>query len=140
MQVPKILVVDDEPDMVEAIEVCLVHEGYEVLTAQNGLEGLEAAQSQDPDLVVLDVMMPGENGYRVARSIRENEESRPRPRRVPIILLTARDLSSDPEREQMFMDFTQADLMMYKPFDMDELLTRIRELLEPEKGVSAERP
>lgn len=129
MPATKVLLVDDEPDVVEVVEFCLEQAGYEVVTATNGLEGLGAARAQDPDVILLDVMMPGENGYRVAQMIREDEAMRLSDRRVPIILLTARDLSSDPEREKMFMDFSQANLMMYKPFDMSELISQIDELL-----------
>lgn len=129
MPTTKVLVVDDEPDVVEVVEFCLEQEGYEVVTATNGLEGLGAARAQDPDLILLDVMMPRENGYRVAHMIREDEALRLGERRVPIILLTARDLSGDPEREKMFMDFSQANLMVYKPFDMSELLSQIEGLL-----------
>ena len=137
MQAKRILVVDDEPDVVETIEVCLALEGYEVLTAANGIEGLDLALTQRPDLVLLDVMMPGENGYRVARAIRESEETAGSVEPVPIILLTARDLSSDPEREQTFIDFSQADLMMYKPFEMDDLLARIDGFLGHQEPLSA---
>ncbi len=130
MDARKILVVDDEPDVLETIQFRLKQEGYEVLTASNGLEGLGVVRAQAPDLLVLDVMLPGENGYRVSRMIRDDEKEKKRERKVPIILLTARDLSSDPEREKMFMDFSQADLMMYKPFEMEDLVARIAELLE----------
>ena len=58
---------------------------------------------QDPDLVVLDVMLPGENGYRVARTIRDEEAAGKRDARLPIILLTARDVSGDPQRERMLL-------------------------------------
>jgi len=126
----KILIVDDEPDVLETIRFRLEQEGYEVATAANGLEGLGAVRSRKPDLLVLDVMLPGENGYRVAAMIREDEDGAGREARLPIILLTARDLSGDPEREQMFMDFSRADLMMYKPFEMEELVARIAQLLE----------
>ena len=129
MSTQKILLVDDEPDILETVRFRLELEGYEVVTAANGLEGLGAVMSQNPDLVVLDVMLPGENGYRVARTIRDEEAAGKRDGRLPIILLTARDLSSDPERERMFIDFSRADLMMYKPFEMDELVSRIQELL-----------
>ncbi|MFQ5348962.1 MAG: PleD family two-component system response regulator [Thermoanaerobaculia bacterium] len=137
MQPKRILVVDDEPDVVETIEVCLALEGYEVLTAANGIDGLNLALTQRPDLVLLDVMMPGENGYRVARAIRESEETAGVVEPVPIILLTARDLSSDPEREQTFLDFSQADLMMYKPFEMDDLVARISGFLGNQEVQSA---
>lgn len=129
MPATKVLLVDDEPDVVEVVEFCLEQAGYEVVTASNGLEGLGAARAQDPDVILLDVMMPGENGYRVAQMIREDEAMRLSDRQVPIILLTARDLSGDPEREKMFMDFSQANLMMYKPFDMSELISQIDGLL-----------
>ncbi len=129
MKRKKILLVDDEPDILETVRFRLELEGYEVVTAANGLEGLGAVMSQDPDLVVLDVMLPRENGYQVARTIRDEEAAGKREGRLPIILLTARDLSSDPPRERMFMDLSRADLMMYKPFEMDELVSRIQELL-----------
>ena len=125
-----ILVVDDEPDLVETIRFRLEQEGHQVLTAGDGLEALATARSAEPDLMVLDVMMPGENGYRVAHQLREDEAAGRIGRRIRIILLTARDLRSDPEREQTFMEFSQADLMLYKPFDLEELVARVEELLE----------
>jgi DNA-binding response OmpR family regulator len=126
---PKILVVDDEPDVLESIQFRLSQDGYEVVTASNGHEALGAARIELPDLIILDVMLPGENGYRVSRIIREDEDAGIYPRRAPIILLTARDLSREPEREKTFLEFSRADLMMYKPFDMAELLGKIREML-----------
>lgn len=128
MDKPKILVVDDEPDLLSTLEFRLQQEGYEVDTAVDGLAALERARGERHDLIVLDVMLPGENGYRVAHTLREEETEKGRPR-TPILLLTARDLSGDPEREKMFMEFSQADVMMYKPFEMTELLDRIKTLL-----------
>jgi len=125
----RILVVDDEADLVETIRFRLEQEGHQVLTAVDGLQGLATARSEQPDLIVLDVMMPGENGYRVAHQLREDEAAGRIQRRPRIILLTARDLRSEPEREQTFMEFSQADLMLYKPFDLEELTQRIHELL-----------
>jgi DNA-binding response OmpR family regulator len=130
MSKPKVLVVDDEPDILMSIQFCLEQEGYEVLTAADGGKALNTVRQIEPDLIVLDVMMPKENGYRVAHRIREAEKYGKFTKRIPIILLTARNLAADPEREQHFMDFSGADLMMYKPFEMDELLARIRGLLE----------
>jgi len=135
MDKPKILVVDDEPDLLTTLQFRLQQEGYAVETADNGLAALDRARSQRPDLIVLDVMLPGENGYRVSHTLREEEEQAGRAR-TPILLLTARDLSSDPEREKMFMDFSQADLMMYKPFDMGDLLEKIQGLLSPSPATS----
>lgn len=125
-----ILVVDDEPDVIETILFGLEMEGYSVMTAGNGLEALGAVRARQPDLVVLDVMLPGENGYRVAHFIREDEARGVYDGHIPIILLTARDLSREPEREEMFREFSQADVMMYKPFDLDDLVGTIEKLLE----------
>jgi CheY-like chemotaxis protein len=129
MSKARILVVDDEPDILETVQHALELDEYEVITATNGLEGLGAARVEQPDLVLLDVMLPGENGYRVARAIRDDEQRGVYEKRTPIVLVTARDLSGDPEREKMFMDFSQADRVMYKPFDLDDLLALVEELL-----------
>jgi len=129
MDKPRILVVDDNPDITETIRFNLELEGYEVITAVNGWEALGAFRAKKPDLIVLDVMLPKENGYRVAQMIRVDERSGKRSKKTQIILLTARNLSNDPEREKMFMDFSEADVMMYKPFDMEQLIEKVRELL-----------
>jgi len=100
-----------------------------VSTAANGLEALGTARSFQPDLVLLDVMMPGENGYRVSRMLREDEALGVYPNGVKILLLTARDLSSDPERESMFCEFSQADRTIYKPFDLERVIAEIGNLL-----------
>ena len=124
----KLLLVDDEPDVILALQFRLEQEGFEVLIASDGLEALEVLRSQTPDLVVMDVMMPGENGYRVSRLIREGEKTSGGHRRTPILLLTARDLRDDPERERIFMDFCGADEVIYKPFELEEVLGRIEAL------------
>ena len=125
----RILVVDDEPDVVETVRYRLEQEGYEVETAADGLTALGSVRASRPDLLVLDVMLPGENGYRVAHYIREDEEGGVYEGRLPIILLTARDLSAEPDREEMFMEFSGANLVIYKPFELDELAARVAELL-----------
>ncbi len=130
MEKRTILLADDDPDIVEAVRFSLEQEGYSVITAGDGVEALNQARQAVPDLMVLDVMMPKENGYRVARTLREDEQAGRISRRIPIILLTARNLQAEPDREKMFMDFSQADAMIYKPFKMDDLLGRIQKLLE----------
>lgn len=131
MERPTILVADDDFDILELLRFLLESEGYDVITAGNGYEALGAAMLKQPDLVVLDVMMPGENGYLVSRALRQSsaseEEGISPP--VPVILLTARDLSKDPERERAFLDFSGADLAIYKPFDSTEVVRRIHEML-----------
>ncbi|MFH1623624.1 MAG: response regulator [Pseudomonadota bacterium] len=129
MSQPKILVVDDEPDIRESIRFCLDQEGYEVITTTNGWEALGAVRATEPDLVILDVMLPKENGYRVSRMIKEDQRTGRLSKKAPVILLTGRNLQGDPEREKMFMEFSLADTMIYKPFDIKELIEQVRELL-----------
>jgi CheY-like chemotaxis protein len=126
----KILVVDDDSDLIETLRFSLDREGYEIATATNGLEALGAVRAFQPDLVVLDVMMPKENGYRVSRMIKEDEQSGRLSKKIPVILLTARNLEDDSGRGKMFRDFSMADEVIYKPFDMDALIKRIDALLE----------
>ena len=130
MNKSKILVVDDDPDILETIRFSLEAEGYDVTTAVDGEEGLNRAKQVKPELIILDVMMPKINGYRVSQMIKGDGESGNSSKRPAIILLTARNLKEDPDREKMFMNFSQANLMMYKPFEMDDLLERIRGLLK----------
>lgn len=125
----KILIADDEADVVETVRFRLESEGFEVVTAVNGLEALGAARVHQPDLAILDVMMPGENGYRVARTLRQDQDLGIYPESFPILLLTARDLRKDPEREQTLMEFSGADRAIYKPFDLDDLVAAVRELV-----------
>ena len=121
--------VDDEPDVVETVRYRLEQAGYEVETADNGLVALGMVRAGSYDLLILDVMLPGENGYRVAHYLREDERQGVYERRLPIILVTARDLSAEPEREEMFMDFSGADRVIYKPFELDDLARQVDELL-----------
>ena len=130
MNKSKILVVDDDLDILETIRFSLVAEGYDVTTAVDGEDGLNRAKQIKPDLMVLDVMMPKVNGYRVSQMMKEGVGSGNPSKRPSVILLTARNLKGDPGREKMFMDFSQADVMMYKPFEMDDLLKQINELLK----------
>lgn len=111
----KILVVDDEALLVKGIRFNLQNEGYEVITGSDGLEAVQAVQTQHPDLVVLDVMMPNMDGLSACAKIREFSD-------VPIIMLTAKDDVSD---KVMGLDMG-ADDYMTKPFAIEELLARIR--------------
>ena len=114
----KILVVDDEALLVKGIRFNLQNEGYEVITGSNGLEAVQQVQSQSPDLVVLDVMMPEMDGLTACAKIREFSN-------VPIIMLTAKTDDMD-----KLMGFEQgADDYLTKPFNILELKARIRALL-----------
>lgn len=114
----KILVVDDDGHIASSLRRALVYEGYEVETASDGVEGLARAQETSPDLVILDVMMPGLDGIEVSRRLRAGGD-------VAILMLTARDGTSDRVRG---LD-SGADDYLAKPFAYDELMARVRALL-----------
>lgn len=115
----KVLIVDDEPAVRDALRRSLVFEGYETALAVDGLDALEKTPSYDPDLILLDVLMPRMDGLTVARRLRAAG------RRVPILMLTARDTVGD---RVTGLD-AGADDYLVKPFELDELLARIRALL-----------
>lgn len=125
----KILVVDDKKDIVETVAYCLAEEGYEVTAAFDGQEALEKARSEQPDLMVLDVMLPRENGYQVARFLREDSQQGKIAKRPKVLLLTARTVS-DRQREDFLLTWSGADDVMYKPFDLEELVERVKSMLD----------
>jgi len=114
----KILVVDDEALLVKGIRFNLQNEGYEVITGSDGLEAVRLVQEQNPDLVVLDVMMPNMDGMTACEKIREFSD-------IPIILLTAK---TDDMDKLMGFEYG-ADDYLTKPFNILELKARIRALL-----------
>ena len=117
----KILVVDDELDMLMAIKLRLETSGYEVITATDGLEGLNVARKDKPDLIVLDIMLPKMNGFKVARFLKFDESYK----HIQILMLTA--LSAEDDRNTGAE--TGADAYLTKPFDAEQLLSTIRSLL-----------
>ena len=119
----KILVVDDEALLVKGIRFNLQNDGYEVITGSDGVEAVELAQSQNPDLIVLDLMMPRMDGLTACSKIREFSD-------VPIILLTAKTTDMD-----KLLGFDQgADDYLTKPFNILELKARIRAMLRRSGG------
>jgi two-component system alkaline phosphatase synthesis response regulator PhoP len=120
----KILIVDDEPHirllLTQTLEE-LEDEGVEILTATNGAEGLEVIQTEKPDLVFLDVMMPQMNGFDVCKAVKANLEIT----NVFIIMLTAKGQEFDRNKGIE----VGADLYMTKPFDPDEILEKAQEIL-----------
>ena len=115
----RILVVDDDPKIRTVVRRGLAYEGYRVVEAASGEEGLEKAREHLPDLVVLDVMMPGEDGLSLLKSVREKKSD------TPIILLTARGLPA--ERIEGLK--IGADDYLSKPFEPEELALRINAIL-----------
>jgi DNA-binding response OmpR family regulator len=122
----KILIVDDDPDLVEAVSIILESKGYEVSAAYGGIEGLGKAKTENPDLIVLDVMMPDKDGYVVCKELKED----PKYQSVPILLLTAvvSKISTTRYTQQMGME-TEADDYVDKPVEPEELVRRIETLL-----------
>jgi DNA-binding response OmpR family regulator len=116
-----VLVVDDDPVIVNLLQVNFEIEGYRVLTASGGEAGLAQARSQKPDVVVLDVMMPGIDGLEVARTLRSDHGTRA----IPIILLSAKAQSSDVQA-----GLAVADDYVTKPFEPLELLERVAAVLQ----------
>ena len=114
----RILIVEDEPDLLRGLAQALREEGYAVDTAADGEDGLFKAESWDYDAVVLDVMLPKLDGWEVLRRLRQGK-------RTPVLLLTARDQTRDRVRG---LD-TGADDYVVKPFDLPELLARLRALI-----------
>lgn len=114
----KILVVDDEHKIVEIIKAYLEKDGYQVITAYDGKSAINTASAQNPDLVILDLMLPEISGWDVCRSIRKKSE-------VPVIMLTARDEVTD----KIVGLEMGADDYVTKPFDPKELISRVRAVL-----------
>jgi two-component system OmpR family response regulator len=120
----RLLVVDDEPDIRELLAASLRFSGFEVVTAGNGWEALDAVSGERPDLVVLDVMMPGLDGLGVVRRLREAGNG------VPIVLLTARDATEDRVRGLT----VGSDDYVTKPFSLEEVVARVRAVLRRAHG------
>ena len=118
MAVKKILVVDDEPGITELLNSYLAKEGYEIITAADGEAALEAADREQPDLILLDLMLPKKNGYEVCREIRAKSNT-------PIIMLTARD----EEPDKIVGLELGADDYITKPFSPREVVARVRAVL-----------
>ena len=118
----RILIADDEPNIVAALEFLLQQRGYEVLIAKNGEEALGLIGSANPDMVLLDVMMPLKSGYEVCRSIRERADWR----HIKVIMLSAKGREAEVNKGMSL----GADLYVTKPFSTRELMGKIKGLLD----------
>ena len=114
----KILVVDDEKNICELLRLYLEKEGYSIIMAYNGVEAIDLFKAEDPDLVILDIMMPHMDGWEVCRIIRQRSE-------VPIIMITAKGETFD---KVMGLELG-ADDYIVKPYDMKEVIARVRAVL-----------
>jgi DNA-binding response OmpR family regulator len=113
---PVVLIADDDPDILELVSLTLERDGYEVVQARNGEEALRIAAEREPHLAVLDLMMPGIDGYEVTRRLRAAENGR----RLPILVLSA---FAEDRQAARALD-AGADAYMKKPFSPRELLTK----------------
>ncbi|MFQ5511044.1 MAG: response regulator [Candidatus Krumholzibacteriia bacterium] len=124
----KILLVDDEQDIVDTIKYSLELRGFEVDVAYDGISALSMARKGHYDILLLDVMLPGKNGYEVSRLLKEDiAQNRIEP--FGIILITARRLDTA-VREEFVSTWSKADACIYKPFEMEDLTDAITSLLE----------
>ena len=119
----KILVVDDEPFIVQMVTSRLKAAGYEPISASDGEEALTKARSENPDLIILDVMMPKMDGFQVCATLKQDE----RYQKIPIIIFTAK--GSD-EARQTGLEDCGADGYMTKPFEPQAFLAKISELIK----------
>lgn len=122
---PKILVVDDEKDTVSALSLRLKSLGYQVIEAFDGIEALEKARAERPDAILLDIMLPKLDGYKVCRMLKFDEKFKD----IPIILITAK---VEEGNRRMGMD-VGADAYVTKPFNTEELMAKLKDVLSEKK-------
>ncbi len=116
----KVLLIEDEPNIIEAISFILKRDGWVVATHAEGTTAIEAVERHAPDVLVLDVMLPGRSGYDILQDLRKTDETKG----LPVLLLTARGQSKDRELAEQL----GASRFMTKPFSNKEVLAAIREL------------
>lgn len=120
----KILIIDDEEDIVSALSIRLKALGYDVITAYDGMSGLSKSREEKPDLILLDIMLPKLDGYKVCRILKFDEKYR----HIPIIMITAKS----GELNKKMGEEVGADCYITKPFNSDELTKEISRLLKKE--------
>lgn len=120
----KILIVDDEPDVLEWFSTLFEDNGYSTLTARDGFDGFEKAESEMPDLITLDITMDKESGVKMYRKLHDSEKTN----KIPVIMITG----VDPQFKKFIENRKQVDppaAYFEKPVDKDELLSKIKELI-----------
>ena len=124
----KILVVDDDPDIVDALYVLLEGEGYDVVSASNGEEGLARIKEENPDLIILDLLMPKLDGYGVCKTLQDPRWSKWKD--IPILVLTSvREEASQRRYELETGVRMDVDDYVEKPIDPDVVMTRVRKIM-----------
>lgn len=118
----KILIVDDEQDIVESLKFVLEASNFNCYTADNGEDGLRLAKELTPDLIILDVMMPKINGYKISRLLKYDAKYK----NIPILMVTARSQ----EEDKLIGEETGADEYITKPFELDDVVKKVEEYLK----------
>jgi two-component system OmpR family response regulator len=126
----RLLIVEDEPGILELLSMSLRFAGFDVTTASNGVDALNRAREVKPDLVVLDVMLPGMDGFEVARTLRSGGD------RVPVVFLTAKDATEDKVQGLTL----GGDDYVTKPFSLEEVVARVRAVLRRTAPVADAEP
>lgn len=124
----KILVIDDEREIADSVRIALEASGYDVVVCHNGNQGLAAYEKEKPDMVILDMMMPGRSGFLVIEAIRQQDDGYP----IPIIMMTA----NDGDRHKAYAKQMGVDDYIMKPFPIDVMLAAVKRLL-PSKAEKA---
>jgi DNA-binding response OmpR family regulator len=119
----KILIVDDEPNILMSLDFLMQKEGYEVFVARNGTEALESLAQNQPDLVLLDIMMPDVDGYEICKQIKQNPELE----NCKVVFISAKSKESDVQKGYEI----GADFYITKPFSNKTIVAKVKELLSP---------
>jgi DNA-binding response OmpR family regulator len=117
-----VLLVDDEEEMTRLLKIELEQEGYEIFVAHDGLEGFQRIRECSPDVIILDIMMPGMDGYEMLKILKADDATKD----IPVVILTAKTQEVDIQKGNAL----GATLYITKPFDSDELISRINAVIE----------
>lgn len=129
----KILVVDDDPDILEAVALILESQGYEVITARDGIEGLANLKAEQPDLMILDLMMPKMDGFAVCKELQDPRWSK--YKNIPILILTSVREEASRRRYELETGLElDVDDYVEKPMSPDVLLQRVSTLMKRKKS------
>ena len=126
----KILIIDDEKDVITYLDTLFKNNGYDTISADNADDGIEKAKTENPDLVSLDIVMPGKSGIKVYRALRDDEQLR----RIPVIVVTAATgYRNDPQEFKKFLStrkhYPPPDGFVPKPIDKEELIKSVKDLI-----------
>jgi DNA-binding response OmpR family regulator len=126
----KILVADDELDLLDLTKIILEKNGYQVSLASDGVEALQKAEKELPDLILLDINMPPKSGWEVCKTLKSQDKTK----HIPIVLFTVVSITRD-EKSKKYAEESRADGYLQKPFNINELLAEVKRHLEQRRGI-----